>query len=32
MSRFGGLDIVEKGLLPTGMVTMFCESRFKWHG
>jgi len=32
MSRFGGLDIVEKGLLPTGMVTMFRESRFKWQG
>jgi hypothetical protein len=32
MSRFGGLNIVEKGLLPTGMVSMFRESRFKWQG
>jgi hypothetical protein len=30
--RFGGLNIVEKGLLPTGMVGMFRESRFKWQG
>jgi len=30
--RFGGLNIVEKGLLPTGMVSMFRESRFKWQG
>lgn len=32
MSRFGGLSVVEKGLLPTGMVSMFRESRFKWQG
>jgi hypothetical protein len=32
MSRFGGLNVVEKGLLPTGMVSMFRESRFKWQG
>ncbi|CZR59341.1 uncharacterized protein PAC_09233 [Phialocephala subalpina] len=30
--RFGGLNVVEKGLLPTGMVSMFRESRFKWQG
>jgi len=30
--RFGGLNIVEKGLLPIGMVSMFRESRFKWQG
>jgi hypothetical protein len=29
---FGGLNVVEKGLLPTGMVSMFRESRFKWQG
>lgn len=32
IKRFGGLMIVEKGLLPTGMVNMFRESRFKWQG
>ena len=32
IARFGGLTIVEKGLLPTGMVKMFQESRFKWQG
>jgi hypothetical protein len=31
-ARFGGLNVVEQGLLPTGMVTMFRESRFKWQG
>jgi hypothetical protein len=31
ISRFGGLNIVEKGMLPTGMVDMFRESRFKWQ-
>jgi DNA-binding transcriptional MerR regulator len=30
--RFGGLNVVESGLLPTGMVHMFRESRFKWQG
>jgi hypothetical protein len=30
--RFGGLNVVERGLLPTGMVHMFRESRFKWQG
>jgi hypothetical protein len=32
IGRFGGLNVVEKGLLPTGMVSMFRESRFKWQG
>lgn len=32
IQRFGGLNVVEKGLLPTGMVSMFRESRFKWQG
>lgn len=32
IERFGGLNVVEKGLLPTGLVTMFRESRFKWQG
>ncbi|RFU29426.1 hypothetical protein B7463_g6884, partial [Scytalidium lignicola] len=32
IKRFGGLMVVEKGLLPTGMVNMFRESRFKWQG
>ncbi|KAG4442604.1 hypothetical protein IFR05_001934 [Cadophora sp. M221] len=30
ISRFGGLHIVQKGWLPTGMVSMFRESRFQW--
>lgn len=30
ISRFGSLNIVDKGLIPTGVVTMFRESRFKW--
>lgn len=30
ISRFGGLYIVQKGWLPTGMVSMFRESRFQW--
>jgi hypothetical protein len=32
IARFGGLNVVEKGLLPTGLVSMFRESRFKWQG
>jgi hypothetical protein len=32
IARFGGLNVVEKGLLPTGMVNMFRENRFKWQG
>lgn len=30
-SRFGGLAVVEKGLLPVGLVVMFKESRFRWQ-
>ncbi|RDL34361.1 uncharacterized protein BP5553_07489 [Venustampulla echinocandica] len=30
ISRFGELNVVEKGMLPTGMVSAFRESRFKW--
>jgi len=29
ISRFGGLNVVEKGLLPTGLVQMFRRTRFK---
>jgi len=32
IETFGGLNVVEKGLLPTGMVNMFRQSRFKWQG
>lgn len=32
LARFGSLNVVEPGLLPTGMVGMFRESRFKWQG
>jgi hypothetical protein len=32
IAKFGGLNVVEKSLLPTGMVSMFRQSRFKWAG
>ncbi|CAM6113699.1 unnamed protein product [Calypogeia fissa] len=32
IDKFGGLNVVEKGLLPTGLVTMFRSSRFQWEG
>ncbi|KAL2070379.1 hypothetical protein VTL71DRAFT_13405 [Oculimacula yallundae] len=32
VDRFGGLKIVEKGLLPMGMVTLFRSGRVKWQG
>jgi hypothetical protein len=32
IARFGGLNVVDKGLLPTGKVNMFRESRFRWQG
>lgn len=32
IAKFGGLNVVEKGLLPTGMVSMFRQSRFQWAG
>jgi hypothetical protein len=31
IERFGGLNIVEKGLLPMGMVTLFRSGRVKWQ-
>lgn len=30
IKRFGGLDIVEPGLLPTGMVSIFRDRRLTW--
>ncbi|KAI0206519.1 hypothetical protein F4808DRAFT_407734 [Astrocystis sublimbata] len=30
--RFGGLNIVEPGLLPMGMVSIFRDKRVKWQG
>ncbi|KAG4032088.1 hypothetical protein MFRU_007g00020 [Monilinia fructicola] len=30
--RFGGLAVVDKGLLPTGMVNMFRSGKVKWQG
>lgn len=32
IKSFGGLHVVEKGLLPTGMVSMFRQSKFQWQG
>ncbi|RYP46585.1 hypothetical protein DL768_007207 [Monosporascus sp. mg162] len=32
MERFGGLHIVEPGLLPMGMVSLFRDKRVKWQG
>ncbi|KAI3331583.1 hypothetical protein HD806DRAFT_164554 [Xylariaceae sp. AK1471] len=32
ISRFGGLNIVEPGLLPMGMVSIFRDKRVKWQG
>jgi len=32
MERFGGLNIVDNGLLPIGMVSMFRSGRVKWRG
>jgi hypothetical protein len=31
IKRFGGLTVVETGFLPTGIVSQFRESRFKWQ-
>jgi hypothetical protein len=30
--RFGGWNVVEKGLLPMGMVGLFRSGRVKWQG
>ncbi|KAI1201705.1 hypothetical protein F5X97DRAFT_11386 [Nemania serpens] len=32
IARFGGLDIVEPGLLPMGMVGLFRDKRVRWQG
>ncbi|KAI0836354.1 hypothetical protein F5Y06DRAFT_305342 [Hypoxylon sp. FL0890] len=32
MDRFGGLNMVEPGLLPMGMVSIFRDKRVKWQG
>ncbi|CAM1504839.1 Fc.00g024300.m01.CDS01 [Cosmosporella sp. VM-42] len=32
VDRFGGLNIVDPGLLPMGMVTLFRDKRVKWQG
>ncbi|EEU38893.1 uncharacterized protein NECHADRAFT_55652 [Fusarium vanettenii 77-13-4] len=31
VARFGGLAILEKGLLPTGVIEMLQQSRFQWQ-
>lgn len=32
IARFGGVDVVDQGLLPTGLIRMLRESRFRWQG
>ncbi|KAJ4201475.1 hypothetical protein NW767_006563 [Fusarium falciforme] len=32
VARFGGLVILEKGMLPTGVIEMLQQSRFQWQG
>ncbi|KAK6507066.1 hypothetical protein TWF481_005517 [Arthrobotrys musiformis] len=32
IKRFGGLKIVDEGLLPMGLMAMLRQSRFKWQG
>ncbi|KAK3378239.1 hypothetical protein B0H63DRAFT_502624 [Podospora didyma] len=32
VALFGGLSIVDEGLLPTGLMTMLRQSRFRWQG
>ena len=32
MEKFGGLTVVEAGLLPTGMVSLFKDKRVNWSG
>lgn len=32
IARFGGLNVVDKGLLPMGLMGMLRQSRFKWQG
>jgi hypothetical protein len=32
VAKFGGLNVVDPGLLPIGMVSMFRQKRIKWQG
>ncbi|KAK4104745.1 hypothetical protein N658DRAFT_483599 [Parathielavia hyrcaniae] len=32
IARFGGVDVVDQGLLPMGLIMMLRESRFRWQG
>lgn len=32
VERFGGLSVVDKGLLPVGMVNLFRSGRIRWQG
>ncbi|KAK4127406.1 hypothetical protein N657DRAFT_565706 [Parathielavia appendiculata] len=32
IARFDGVDVVDQGLLPMGLITMLRESRFRWQG
>lgn len=32
IDRFGGLSVVESGLLPIGMVGLFRDQKVKWQG
>ncbi|AEO62755.1 fcf70192-9d2e-461d-ac3e-b1c1c620ab04 [Thermothielavioides terrestris] len=32
VARFGGVEVVDKGLLPTGLMAMLWQSRFRWQG
>lgn len=32
IEKFGGLNVVDPGLLPIGMVSMFRQKRIKWQG
>jgi hypothetical protein len=31
IARFGGVDVVDRWLLPTGLISMLRESRFRWE-
>jgi hypothetical protein len=32
LEKFGGLNVVDPGMLPTGMVSVFRQKRIKWQG